>query len=307
MKRKLILVLCFAALLGGCSLFNNEPTAELVVTANKLAAHPPATITIRANLEAGWSFAFDTGVRTFRTGTDEVAITFYELPAIVTVTATKAGEIDRRGEIFIDLINEPVNMDDRPFVASYGHVQGGTLPNTFEMALSPFESVISTQHQSPAGDHFLSPLAYEVFLCERDAGEPFWPGDIPLDWGFYDPDGDDWHIVDVVAWYAAAGESEADAVFASVPYKGKGFYEFKKHDNAFLIIPSWPQIIDIDTRLYKAPVGGVPGYPSVSYCYESSAPKYPTQDYYVRITTEDSCGSRNTQTFVYRLLPTGCW
>jgi len=303
MKLKLILALCLAVILGGCTHLN-EPA--LVVTADKIAAHPPATITIRADLLPGWSFAFDTDVRTFRNGTNEVEITFYELPAVVTVTATKAGEIDH-GEIFIDLINEPVNMDDRPFVASYGHVQGSMLPDSFKMALSPFESVISAKHQSPSGDHFLSPLSYEVFLCERDAGEPFWPGDIPLDWGFYDPDGDEWSIVEVVAWYAEAGENDADAVFASVPYSGEGIYEFKKHANAFLIIPSWPQIIDTETHLYKAPVGGVPGYPSVSHCYSCSAPDYPTQDYFVRITTEDSLGARNTKTFVYRLLPTGCW
>jgi len=307
MKLKLILVLCFAALLGGCSFFNEPTTDRLVVTANKLAAHPPATITIRADLpEQGWSFAFDTDVRTFRNGTNEVDITFYELPAVVTVTATKAGE-KQTGDVFIDLINEPVNMDDRPFVASYGHVQGGTLPNAFKEALSPFDGLATPKHSSPSGDYFLSPLSYEVFLCERDAGEPFWPGDIPLDWGFYDPDGDDWHIVDVVAWYSAAGEGDADAVFASVPYKGEGFYEFKKHPNSFLIIPSWPQIVDVDTGILKAPTGGVSGYSSVGYCYENSAAKYPQQDYYVRITTEDSCGSRNTATFVYRLLPTGCW
>lgn len=307
MKLKLLVLMCLcgAMVLGGCS-FSDDPT-ELVVTANKLAAHPPATIIIRADLLPGWSFSFDTDVRTFQPGTNEVAITFYELPAVVTVMASKAGEIDRQGEIFIDLINEPVNMDDRPFVASYGHVQGGTLPNAFKALLSPFESVIGPRHQSPSGDHFLSPLAYEVFLCERDEGEPFWPGDIPLDWGFYDPDGDEWSIVSVDAWYAKAGENDADAVFASVPYKGEGFYEFKGHDDAFLIIPSWPQIIDTETHLYKAPVGGVPGYPNVSHCYECSAPNYPTQDYFVRITTEDCLGARNTKTFKYRLLPTGCW
>ena len=298
MKLKLILVLCFAVLLGGCSLFDSP--AELVVTADRLAAHPPATIAIRADMLPGWSFTFDTDVRTFRTGTNEVTITFYELPAVVEVTATKAGEIDQHGEIFIDLINEPVNMDDRPFVASYGHVQGGTLPNAFKMALSPL-------HSSPSGDHYLSPLSYEVFLCERDAGEPFWPGDIPLDWGFYDPDGDEWHIVEVVAWYEEAGEADADAVFASVPYSGDGAYEFKGHDNAFLIIPSWKQIVDTETHLYKAPVGGVSGYPSVSYCYECSVGPYPEQNYYVRITTEDVHKARNTKTFLYRLLPTGCW
>jgi len=307
MKLKIILLfsLCLAMVLGGCS-YLNEPTG-LVVTANKLAAHPPETITIRADPLNGWSFAFDTDVRTFRTGTNEVEITFYELPAVVKVTATRAGEIDRHGEVFIDLINEPVNMDDRPFVASYGHVQGGTLPNTFGSAVSPFDAVISTKHQSPSGDYFLSPLSYEVFLCERDAGEAFWPGDIPLDWGFYDPEGDEWHIVEVVAWYVAAGESDADAVFASVPYKGDGFYEFKGHDNAFLIIPSWPQIIDTETHILKAPVGGVPGYPSVGYCYSCSANNYPEQDYFVKITTEDCFGARNTKTFVYRMLPTGCW
>ena len=297
MKLKLILALCLAVILGGCTHLN-EPA--LVVTADKIAAHPPATITIRADLLPGWSFAFDTDVRTFRNGTNEVKITFYELPAVVTVTATKAGEIDQHGEIFIDLINEPVNMDSRPFVASYGHVQGGTLPNAFKTALGPL-------HSSPSGDHFLSPLSYEVSLCERDAGEAFWPGDIPLDWGFYDPDGDDWHIVEVVAWYEEAGDGNDDAVFASVPYKGEGIFEFKRHPNSFLIIPSWPQIIDTETYLYKAPVGGVPGYPSVSYCYECSAGDYPEQNYYVRITTEDSCGSRNTKTFLYRLLPTGCY
>jgi len=297
MKLKLILLLCcLAVILVGCTQLD-EPA--LVVTADKLAAHPPATITIRADLMPGWSFSFNTDVRTFRNGTNEVTITFYELPAVVTATAYKGGET-HTGEIFIDLINEPVNMDDRPFVASYGHVQGGTLPNAFKTALSPL-------HQSPSGDHFLSPLSYEVFLCERDAGEAFWPGDIPLDWGFYDPDGDDWHIVEVVAWYEEAGDGNDDAVFASVPYKGEGIFEFKRHPNSFLIIPSWPQIIDTETYLYKAPVGGVPGYPSVSYCYECSAGDYPEQNYYVRITTEDSCGSRNTKTFLYRLLPTGCY
>ena len=297
MKLKLILVLCFAVLLGGCSLFDSP--AELVVTADKLAAHPPATITIRADLDTGWSFAFDTKTKTFRNGTNEAEITFYELPAVVTVTANKGGET-QTGEIFIDLINEPVNMDDRPFVASYGHVQGATLPNAFKATLGPL-------HSSPSGDDFLSPLAYEVFLCERDAGEPFWPGDIPLDWGFYDPDGDEWHIVEVVAWYAEAGESDADAVFASVPYSGGGSYEFKSHDNAFLIIPSWPQIIDTETHLLKAPPGGVPGYPSVCHSYSCGVGPYPMQDYFVRITTEDSLGARNTKTFVYRLEPTGCW
>jgi len=297
MKLKLILLLCLAVILGGCTQLD-EPA--LVVTADKLAAHPPATITIRADMLApGWSFAFDTDVRTIRNGTNEADITFYELPAVVTVTAYKGGET-HTGEIFIDLINEPVNMNDRPFVASYGHVQGGTLPNAFKMALSPL-------HASPSGDHYLSPLAYEVFLCERDAGEPFWPGDIPLDWGFYDPDGDDWRIVEVVAWYAEAGENDADAVFASVPYRGEGIYEFKRHPNSFLIIPSWPQMIDTENYLYLAPVGGVPGYNSVSHCYECSVPNYPEQDYYVRITTEDSLGARNTKTFLYRLLPTGCW
>jgi len=298
MKLKLLILLCCLTILGGCS-FLDDPV-DLFVTADKLAAHPPATITIRADLGTGWHFVFKTDVRTFEPGTNEQAITFYVLPAVVTVTASKAGEVDRTGDIFIDLINSPVNMDDRPFVASYGHVQGGTLPNAFKSLLSP-------SHASPSGDHFLSPLSYEVFLCERDEGEAFWPGDIPLDWGFYDPDGDEWSIVDVVAWYAEAGENDADAVFASVPYRGEGFYEFKGHDNAFLIIPSWPQIISTENHLYLAPVGGVPGYLSVSHCYECSAPKYPEQDYFVRITTEDSLGARNTKTFLYRLLPTGCW
>ena len=298
MKLKLILLLCLAVLLGGCSFLGD--TDNLVVTADKLAAHPPATITIRADMLPGWSFAFDTGARTFQTGTNEVAITFYELPAVVTVTASKAGEIDQHGEIFIDLINEPVNMDDRPFVASYGHIQGGTLPNAFKVALGPL-------HSSPDGTYFLTPMSYEVFLCERDAGEAFWPGDIPLDWGFYDPDGDEWRIVEVVAWYAEAGEGGDDAVFASVPYRGGGAYEFKGHDNAFLVIPSWAQIIDTETHLLKAPPGGVPGYPSVCYTYSCSVGKYPEQDYFVQITTEDSLRARNTKTFVYRLLPTGCW
>jgi len=92
-----------------------------------------------------------------------------------------------------------------------------------------------------------------------------------------------------------------------VPYSGKGIYEFKKHENAFLIIPSWRQLISEDNGLYLAPVGGVPGYPSVSYCYECSVGKYPEQNYYVRITTEDCFGARNTKTFTYRLLPTGCY
>jgi len=297
MKLKLILLLCSAVILGGCTQLD-EPA--LVVTADKLADHPPATITIRADMLApGWSFAFDTDVRTIRNGTNEADITFYELPAVVTVTAYKGGET-HTGEIFIDLINEPVNMDDRPFVASYGHVQGGTLPNAFKMALSPL-------HSSPSGDHYLSPLSYEVFLCERDAGEAFWPGDIPLDWGFYDPDGDEWRIIEVVAWYEEAGEIDADAVFASVPYRGEGIFEFKRHPNSFLIIPSWPQIISTDNHLYLAPVGGVPGYASVCHNYSCSVPNYPEQDYYVRITTEDSLGARNTKTFLYRLLPTGCW
>jgi len=303
MKLKLILLLCLAVILGGCTQLD-EPA--LVVTADRLAAHPPATITIRADLAPGWSFAFDTDVRTFRNGTNEVEITFYELPAVVTVTGHYGGET-QTGEIFIDLINEPVNMDDRPFVASYGHVQGGTIGPARNMALSPFEGLATPKHQSPSGDHFLSPLSYEVFLCERDAGEPFWPGDIPLDWGFYDPDGDDWHIVEVVAWYEEAGTGNDDAVFASVPYSGEGIYRFKGHDNAFLIIPSWPQMISTENHLFLAPVGGVPGYLNVSHCFECSAPKYPTQDYFVRITTEDSCGSRNTATFLYRLLPTGCY
>ena len=303
MKLKLILLLCLAVILGGCTQLD-EPA--LVVTADRLAAHPPATITIRADLAPGWSFAFDTDVRTFRNGTNEVEITFYELPAVVTVTGHYGGET-HTGEIFIDLINEPVNMDDRPFVASYGHVQGGTLPNTLSMALSPFDSLITPKHQSPSGDHFLSPLSYEVFLCERDAGEAFWPGDIPLDWGFYDPDGDEWRIVEVVAWYEEAGEDYADAVFASVPYSGEGVYKFKRHPNSFLIIPSWPQIIDTETQILKAPVGGVPGYNAVSYCYECSVGEYPEQNYYVKITTEDVHKARNTATFLYRLLPTGCY
>ena len=299
MKLKLILLLCLAAtMLGGCSLLDSP--AELVVTASKTAAHPPATITIRADLAPGWSFAFNTTQKTIRNGTNEAKITFYKLPAVVTVTASKAGEIDLHGEILIDLINEPVNMDDRPFVASYGHIQGGTLPNAFD-------SVIGAKHQSPSGDYFLTPLSYEVFLCERDAGEEFWPGDIPLDWGFYDPDGDEWRIVEVVAWYAEAGDGDDDAVFASVPYSGEGIYKFRGHDNAFLIIPSWPQIIDTETHLLKAPPGGVPGYPSVCYSYDCGVGPYSEQNYFVRITTEDSLGARNTKTFVYRLLPTGCW
>jgi len=306
MKLKLIILICLAIplVLGGCALLDKP--AELVVTASKLAAHPPETITIRADMPPGWSFVFYTN-RSFSNGTNELTTTFYELPAIVTVTASKAGEIDMHGEVFIDIVNEPVNMDDRPFVASYGHVQGGTLPNAYNTAISPFEEVISSKHMSPSGDYFLSPLSYEVFLCERDAGEAFWPGDIPLDWGFYDPDGDEWNIVDVVAWYEEAGENDADAVFASVPYSGKGIYEFKKHENAFLIIPSWRQLVSEDNGLYLAPVGGVPGYPSVSYCYECSVGKYPEQNYYVRITTEDCFGARNTKTFTYRLLPTGCY
>jgi len=298
MKLKLLALLCCMAVLGGCSFFDDP--IELVVTAERLAAHPPATIAIRADLLPGWHFVFKTDVRTFEPGTNEQIITFYVLPAVVTVTASKAGEVDRKGEVFIDLINSPVNMDDRPFVASYGYIQGGTLPNAFKSLLSPL-------HASPSGDHFLSPLSYEVFLCERDEGEPFWPGDISLDWGFYDPDGDDWKIVEVVAWYEAAGINGADAVFASVPYRGAGFYEFKGHDDAFLIIPSWPKIIDTETYLYKAPPGGVPGYPSVCHEYDCSVGPYPEQDYFVKITTEDVFGAKNTKTFQYRLLPTGCY
>ena len=297
MKLKLLALLCCMAVLGGCSFFDDP--IELVVTAERLAAHPPATIGIRADLLSGWHFVFETGERTFEPGTNEQDITFYVLPAVVTVTASKAGEVDRIGELFIDLINSPVNMDDRPFVASYGHIQGSLLPNEFKSPLSPL-------HASPSGDHFLSPLSYEVFFCERKEGMVLYPGFIPINWGFYDPDGDDWWIVDVVAWYAEAGQNDADAVFASVPYRGEGIYEVMRHDDAFLIIPTWPKIIDTATHLYKAPPAGVPGYPGVCYEYACSVGPYPEQDYFVRITTEDSLGATNTKTFKYRLLPTGC-
>ena len=306
MKLKLIIVLCFAVLLGGCSLLD-EPAAELVVSANKLAAHPPATITIRADLAPGWSFSFDTDERTFRTGTTEVSITFYELPAVVTVTAYKAGEIDQHGEIFIDLINEPVNMSERPAVTTYGYTQGGMLPNALNNHLGPFDGVIGPQ-DLVRYEHYLSPLSYHVFLCKRYEGKEMPEGSSITDSsGFYDPDGDEWHIVEVVAWYEAGGESNPDAVFASVPYKGEGFYQVKRNENSFLIIPSWPQIISPSTGTLTAPPGGVPGYPSVCHNYSCSVANHPTQDYYVKITTEDVYGARNTKTFVYRLLPTGCY
>jgi len=312
MKRSFVVLLVLGVfILGGCF---RPPIRDLAVTVDKTEVHPPEAVTITAtDLGPGWTYTFEMPSWSMQQGSPQLTVTLHreDVPGRIRVIAEDDTGQVKEGEVWITLRNQPVNMDFRPFVSSYGF-SNINLPSsiqfesTFDLMALYRDTDKPIKHIGPDTREYLTPLEYEVFRCEFITSDPLYPGHVPATYGFYDPDGDSWRIVEVEAWYQYKPE-KPDAVFASVRYQGPGIYKVGPWDNAFLIVPTWPLMIDADEKLPLAPPGGVPGYPSVCHDYNCSVGPYPEQDYFVKITTEDEFGARRTKTFKYRLLPTGCW
>jgi len=301
---RLLLCCALLALLTGCAFVRS---GSLVITATPEAGHPPFKIVISAYMTGSgeWSYEFELADVTLppdEPGGGQLTTTLYKehVPGFIKVTATNldTGQTEN-GRVRIDLINQAVNMDDRPHVSSAG--------NSWSYAgLGP----LVPKHADGAGGHFLVPMQYELFRCDRIELDPLYPGHQPDNWGFYDPDGDDWKIVDVEAWSEVlpGGEGNPDAVFPSVPYQDLDTYRCFGWENSFLIIPTWPYMDDGDDR-WLCPAMALPGWHSVCHGFDHTVgyDKLPEQKYWVKITTEDEFGARRTKTFKYTLLAAGCW